>query len=303
MPNLHAGQLSGDARASIPADLQQVIVIDYRAMQNSQPAMELRNRVVPPELKKLEASLRTIGLNPGEDVDQLAFAAFRVNGSDTMTRTVGIASGQFEMRTVLANMRKNKVKPEVLRTNKIYPMGASGMRICFLDPTTFVFGQDNAVRAALDARDGITRSLLSNSDVLNLMPSVQNDAVWSVLDAKGTQTMMKSLLSQGPGASLADYDTIKKRMQGSRYGLDFDNGVHFQLDVISSDRMSATTMSAILNAAVLYKKVSGSDSEKAALEATKVNSDANNLQVRYSASDNQFASLLGSNLFTTVVQK
>jgi hypothetical protein len=34
-PQLLAAPLSGDARAAIPNDVQQLIVIDYRAMQNS----------------------------------------------------------------------------------------------------------------------------------------------------------------------------------------------------------------------------------------------------------------------------
>jgi hypothetical protein len=43
-----AAQLSGDARAAIPHDVQQLIVIDYRAMQNSPAAMQLKSKVMPP---------------------------------------------------------------------------------------------------------------------------------------------------------------------------------------------------------------------------------------------------------------
>ena len=72
-----AAQLSGDARASIPRDVQQIIVVDYRAMQNSPAAMQLKDRVLPPELKRLETSLKTSGLKVDQDADTLAFAAFR----------------------------------------------------------------------------------------------------------------------------------------------------------------------------------------------------------------------------------
>ena len=37
--------LSSDAKASIPHDVQQIIVVDYRAMQNSSAAMSLKDRV------------------------------------------------------------------------------------------------------------------------------------------------------------------------------------------------------------------------------------------------------------------
>jgi len=43
-----AAQLSTDARTAVPHDVQQLVVIDYRAMQNSPAAMDLRGRVMPP---------------------------------------------------------------------------------------------------------------------------------------------------------------------------------------------------------------------------------------------------------------
>ena len=47
--------------------------------------------------------------------------------------------------------------------------------------------------------------------MMNDMAAVDSRAVWSVLDSKGTQTMMKSVL--GEASQLADYDTVKNRLQ------------------------------------------------------------------------------------------
>ncbi len=74
-----AAQLSADARSAIPKDIQQLIAVDYRAMQNSTAAMDLKNRVLPPEIKQLEDALKTSGLNENHDVDALAFASFRTS--------------------------------------------------------------------------------------------------------------------------------------------------------------------------------------------------------------------------------
>ena len=52
-----AAQLTTDARGAIPHDVQQLVVIDYHAMQNSPAAMDLRNRVMPPELKQFDEAL------------------------------------------------------------------------------------------------------------------------------------------------------------------------------------------------------------------------------------------------------
>ena len=61
-PVAHAVGLSSDAKAAIPHDVQQIIVVDYRAMQNSSAAMSLKDRVMPPELKRLETALISSGL-------------------------------------------------------------------------------------------------------------------------------------------------------------------------------------------------------------------------------------------------
>src|ERR1700704_6746738 len=115
-----AAQLSSDAKSSIPKDIQQLIVVDYHAMQNSPAAMELKDRVLPPELKRLETALKSSGLKVDQDADVLAFAAFRDSGGSQGTRIVGIAQGQFHTREIMANFTKNKTKPVVLRNNSIY---------------------------------------------------------------------------------------------------------------------------------------------------------------------------------------
>lgn len=43
-----AAELGQDARAAIPQDVQQLIVVDYRAMQNSSSAMDLKAHILPP---------------------------------------------------------------------------------------------------------------------------------------------------------------------------------------------------------------------------------------------------------------
>lgn len=294
-----AAQLSSDGRAAVPRDVQQLIVVDYRAMQNSPAAMSLKDRTLPPELKRLETALKSSGLKVDQDADVLAFAAFRAPGSDA-TRIVGVAQGQFQTRKILANFAKNKTKPVVLRNNNIYPMGAAGMSVVFLNQTTMVFGDREAVKAALDARDGMAPSLLGNSDMMNEMAAVDQRAVWSLLDQKGTQAMMKSVM--GEAASLTDYDVVKNRMKSSRYTMDFQNGVKFDMAVIMSDTVTAATAATLMKGAAMLKKTSGTPLEKSALDETTIDSNSGVLTVNYSASDSQFATLLTSPLFQSVVK-
>ncbi len=105
---VYAAQLGSDAKSSIPRDVQQIIVVDYRAMQNSPAALSLKDRVLPPELKRLETALKQSGLKVDRDADTLAFAAFRINGDAEQTRTLGIAQGQFQTAAIMANWVKTR---------------------------------------------------------------------------------------------------------------------------------------------------------------------------------------------------
>ncbi len=293
-------QLSGDARGAIPRDVQQLVVIDYRAMQNSNTAMQLRDRVMPPDLKQFDEALQKSGLNENHDVDQLAFALFRPNPANEDVVTLGIAQGQFPVQDIVASFRKKGIKPLVIRTNRVYPMGKTGMMLCFVDASTMVFGGHDAMKAALDARDGNIQSMLNNSSMMDAMRAVDSEAPWSVLDQKGTQTMMKQVL--GEAGSVADFESVRKRMLLSWYAMDFQHGVKFDLTIATGDSFAAATVSSLLNAAVLYRKMSGSDSEKAALGGTDINSNSGKLAIHFAASDSNFNSLLKSQLFQSMVR-
>ena len=176
-------------------------------------------------------------------------------------------------------------------------MGSS-YDMTLLDSSTMLFGDVSALKAAIRARDGEAPSLTSNTDVTNTMQGVENGAVWSVLDAAGTQTMMHSAL--GDAARLTDYETIKQRLLGSRYSMDFSRGVNFNLDVITSDNFTASTLSALVKAGMMYKKIQATGPEKVALDSMGVNSDGDQLKLHFKTEDKEFESLLNSAMFAAV---
>jgi hypothetical protein len=299
-----AAQLSTDARGAIPRDVQQLVVIDYRAMQNSSVAMGLRNRVMPPELKQFDEALRHTALNDRQSmdqyVDQLAFALFRTTANSESLSTVGVAQGQFPVDDIKASFRAKRIRATMLRSNAVYPMARTGMVLCFVDPSTMLFGDKAAVDKALDARDGILPSLLSNGPMMNAMQSVDSNPLWSILDNKGTQTMMKQLMGQA--GSVADFDSVRKRLQECWYAMDFAHGVHFELTISTGDAFAASTVSSLLTAAVMVRKMSSSDAEKQALNDTSIASNSGQLNIRFASSDTEFESLLKSPLFQSMVR-
>jgi hypothetical protein len=291
----HAMPLNSSARAVVPADLQQLISVDYRALKDSSTAMKLKDQVLPQNLKDFENALKSIGIDPEKDVDSLSFASFRTPKQGV--KSVGVAAGSFSMKVVLKKITAQKIKPKKYRTSNLYDMDG-GMVMSFLDDSTLLFGDLTAVKFALDTRDGEILNVDTNATMADMMTEVDSSPVWSILDQLGTQNVMRSAL--GDAAKIADYDTIKKRLLGSRYTLNFTSGVNFDLTVVSSDSVSAATLSSLVKAGLLYKKMSASAAEKVAMDNTSVDSDGSNVQFHFKSSDQQFQSLMHSELFAAV---
>lgn len=287
--------LNSSARTCIPADLLQLISVDYRALKDSTTAMALKQQLMPDNIKQFEAALKSIGLDPDKDVDTLTFASFRAGKQGV--KTVGVAAGPFNMKAVLKKMKLQKYVPKKYGSADIYPMDG-GFVMSFLDDSTLLFGDSTSIRVALDTREGTVLGLDTNGNMADMMTSVDSAPVWSILDQTGTQNVMRSAM--GDASKVADYDSVKKRLLGSRYMMNFTSGVNFDLAVITSDSTTAATVSSLLKGYMLYKKMSATPAEKIAVENTSVDSDGSNVQVHFKASDAQFQSLMHSELFAAV---
>lgn len=291
----YAMPLNSSARACVPADLLQLISVDYRALKDSPTAMQLKQQLLPDNIKQFETALKAIGLDPETDVDTLTFASFRAGKQGV--KTIGVAAGPFDKKAVLKKMKLQKYVPKKYGTVDIYPMDG-GFVMTFLDDSTLLFGDSTSVRVAIDTSNGQVLSVDTNGDMADMMSSVDSSPVWSILDQQGTQNAMHSAM--GDASKVADFDTLKKRLLGSRYTLSFSNGVNFDMTVVTSDSTTAGTVSSLLKGYMLYKKMSATPAEKIAVENTTVDSDGANVAVHFKANDQQFQSLMHSDLFAAM---
>jgi hypothetical protein len=70
--------LNSSARAVVPADLQQLISVDYRALRDSPTASALKVQLMDSQdnLKQFEGALKGVGINPDKDIDTLRCPRF-----------------------------------------------------------------------------------------------------------------------------------------------------------------------------------------------------------------------------------
>jgi len=289
--------LNSSARAVVPADLQQLISVDYRALRDSPTASALKVQLMDSQdnLKQFEGALKGVGINPDKDIDSLALPSFRT--AKQGIRTIGIAGGPFNMKLVLKKLTLAKIKPTKYKMASLYPMDG-GFMMTFLDDSTLLFGEPSAVKLGLDTREGEILNIDTNTTMADMMSDVDAAPFWSILDQMGTQNMIRSAL--GDAAKIADYETVKKRILGSYYTMDFSSGVNFDLTVVTSDSVTAGTLSMVMKAAIMYKKTSASAIEKAAMDKASVDSDGQKFMVHFKDSDAQFQTLMHSPLFAAL---
>ena len=291
----YAMPIASSARSMVPAEIQQLIGVDYRALKDSPTAQALKQQVMPDNIKEFESALKGIGIDVDNDLDQLNFASFRTEKKGI--ETIGVAQGSFSAKKVLKKLKLKKITAVKYGTASIYPMD-NGLVMTFTDDNTLAFGTQAALHSALDTRDGKRASLDSNSVMSDQMSAVDGATVWSILDQKGTQAIMFSAL--GDAAKIADYDTLKKRILASRYTMNFQSGVNFDLSVLTADSMTAATLSSIVKAGMLYKKMGASKDEKTAYDSATVDSDGSNLQLHFKSDDQKFQALMSTPLFAAV---
>ncbi len=290
-----AAPLSNNARTVIPQAVQQIISVDYRELRDSPVARALKDQVIPDNVKQFESALRSVGIDPDRDAEQITFVSYR--GPKNVVHGIGIAQGPFQQKEFLAKAKARKIKPQKYLLSDIYPMG-SGFEMVFLDPITILFGEVAAIQGALDVRDNGAASLASNNTLDDLITDIDSAPVWSVLDQKGTQNMMRSALGQA--GALTNFNAVKKRLLASDYTMDFSDGVTFDVAVKTSDNVTAASLSGLMNVGILFREMSGTSSEKLALKNTTVNSSGDLVQMHFATDDQRFQALMKSDLFAAV---
>jgi hypothetical protein len=290
-----ASPISSVAKTVIPSEAQQIISVDYRTVRSSDTALALKAQALPGNLKEFESALKDVNIDPDKDVESVTFASFRDNKGGL--NMIGVASGSFSSKTVLKKLAMKAEKPVKYRDSSLYAI-SSKMGMTFLDDNTLLFGNDNALRAALNARDGLTAGLDSNQELTEMIGSIEKATVWSVLNQRGSQDMLG--LALGDARKLPDYLSIEPRVLSSHYAMNFANGVKFDLHVVTSDTQTSSDLSSLLKMGVLYKKVTSTPVQKTALDNMTVKSDRSELQMQFKADRNQLQSLLRSKFFATV---
>src|SRR5260370_286672 len=124
-----AASLGTATRSVIPTDVQQIINVDYRRMKGSDTAMAMKAKLMPQNMKQFEDALKSIGVDPDRDLEQITLASFRTKGNGP--QIIGDAQGQFPRKKLGLRLIKQKIS--VKNINR-----SAGYRRAYVRHTTFL---------------------------------------------------------------------------------------------------------------------------------------------------------------------
>lgn len=291
-----AAQLSGAAQAVLPQSTRQVISLDYHRLANDPVAQQLESQLLPPQVSGLNALLRRGGLDPTQDLNRLTFATYQ--GSKGIG-LIGIAEGNLGDMKLTRFYQKTPKQPNPPQLDGVNVYSSGDLTFFMPDNATMVFGARPAVEEAIRTEQGAAR-IAANDEMTNLIAGTQSSDVWSVLDAAGSRAMVRSLI----GGSVAGLDPslIDKRFNGARYTIAFDQTVQLNMELMTTDALSAAAVSTGLNAAIaLRTKQEANPEVKALLQQVQVDSAGDHAFLQVSTPESGIGSLMKSDLMRTIV--
>jgi hypothetical protein len=302
VPALRAGTLGTQVIALFPKDVGEFAYADMKAAQQHKWFPELEQQILPARFRQFETFLKSAGIDPNTQVEDLAFAAIPANGKHP-EEVLGVAEGEFQPDTAEANLRRLKLPTKKSHGYTLYAFGSGAspydIFFFFLDSNTAVFGQGDAIERMLSVRLNGDPSLLTNNTVYPLISDVNGQGViWAVLDQQYAQLGLRQMLPEV--ASAQQSSALFAKIHAMTISVDTSSGVETQFEAVCGTPEDANNLAALLQAGILYRRYQASQSNPELakmLDEAQVTPRGDRLDLSFQLSEDQILKLIAQRTF------
>jgi len=305
-----ASPVSNDIISMFPKDAGEVAYANLKSARQYPWFDSLKEQMLPARFKQFEAFLKSAGIDPDSQVEELAWAmvpSMPANATATAVPSseeiVGIALGQFQPDSTEANFQSKKMASVKVHDFNLYAFGSGGgpddLFFFFLDANTAAFGQRKQLERLIAVRYGEAEGVMANADLAPLVSEANGSGlVWAVLDPAYTRLAIQQLAagaSQFPQAA-----QVIAQLKSMIVTFDADSGiqVHFQAVCTTSD--AANTFAGLLQAGLLLQKYQAQQSNPdlaQMIDQIEVSPNGDRLDIRLSLTNDQVIALIRRNTF------
>lgn len=298
-----AGTLGTDVIGLFPKDVSELAYADLKEARQHSWFLQLQQQMLPANYRQFEQFLRSAGIDPDTQVDEIAWGATSANAQHPY-EIAGVALGEFSPNSTEARFASQKIPSIEVHGYKLWAFGSGAgpndIFFFFLDSNTAAFGQRDILQRLINVRFGGAESLLSNSDLFPLITAANANGgvVWAVLDKANTQLALHQLLpqaSQFPQAS-----AILDRIHNMEIQVQAGDGVDAKFRAVCDSSEDANQLAAMLQGGIVMRRYQIQQSDPVladALSNVTVSPSGDSLNVEMPVTSEQLTSMIHSRTF------
>jgi len=243
------GQYAGqDALASFPADTEQISYTNLQELRAMPQYALIHSHLLSAPLRNLETLLRSAGVDPEKDVNELVLG-WRGQVQDT-TRFFGLAEGSFQPDQLHDFFVKSKLPIQRYSGYDLYAFGSGAARtdlfFTFLDSSTAAFGRLGDLKVLLDVRNAERPALNSNADFRRWEGDLEGLAPqWGIATGQAAANEAVPWLTQGKQIQI-DPSALFGSVKAVLYRVNWSGSVMAHLSIICQDAAAANGFGQLL---------------------------------------------------------
>jgi hypothetical protein len=297
-----AGTLGTDIIGMFPKTVGEFAYADMKSARQFPWFAQLREQLLPSRFRQFEQFLKTAGVDPNTQVDELAWGAINA-GKTGGEQVLGVALGTFDPASSEALFKQQKMPMTDYHGYHLYAFGsgsgAGDILFTFVDANTAAFGIRPAMEKMIDVRTGVSESLLTNDQLFPLInQSNGSGLIWAVLDQSYTHIAVQQLLPQANQFPQAA--AIINRMKAMTISVAADSGIDAQFEAVCNSTDDANLLAAALQAGVMYRRYQEAQDHPdlaTALDQIRVTPSGDHLKIDAPVSQDQLLSLIRTRAF------
>ncbi|HEV2287693.1 MAG TPA: hypothetical protein VGR81_01930 [Candidatus Acidoferrales bacterium] len=297
-----ANTLGTDIIGMFPKDMSEFAYIDMKAARQLPWFAQLQQQMLPSNFREFETFLRSAGVNPDAQIDELAWGTSSAT-SQHPYEIAGVALGSFSPDSTEASFAQQKLPHIDFHGYKLWAFGsgagANDILFFFLDSNTAAFGQRDILQRLINVHFGAAESLLNNDEIFPLISAANgNGMVWAVLDKANTQLALHQLLPQA--SQFPQAAAILNRIRNMEIHVQADDGVDAKFQAVCDSPDDANQLAAMMQGGIMMRRyqVQQTDPDLAnMLSNVTVAPSGDSLNVDLPVSNDQIGALIRNRAF------
>ncbi|MGB6523768.1 MAG: hypothetical protein WBE87_02515, partial [Candidatus Acidiferrales bacterium] len=256
LPSLATANTVGtDIIGMFPKDMSEFAYLDMKAARQHPWFAQIQEQMLPSNYRQFETFLRSAGINPDTQIDELVWGASSAN-SQHPYEIAGVALGSFSPDSTEAAFAQQKLPNIDVHGYKLWAFGsgagANDIFFFFLDSNTAAFGQRDILQRLINVHFGGAESLLNNSDIFPLISAANgNGMIWAVLDKANTQLALHQLLPQA--SQFPQAAAILNRIHNMEIHVEADDGIDAKFQAVCDTPDDANQLAAMMQGGLVMR--------------------------------------------------